>query len=246
VSLVLFDVDGTLVDAGGAGRWAIDRAFEKIFGLQAIDSKTAGVRFNGRTDPVIIGEIAAKNGIAPARLEERREALESAYLALLEERLAAGARPRSLPGVGDLLTSLEAGRIPFGLLTGNIRRGAALKLRSIGIDGRFTDGAFGSDHPDRAVLGRIARERFEAISGAPFHPHDVVVIGDAPEDVRAARANGYRALAVETGWTEEGELAAAGPDLLLADLSKTEEVVTWIRSPAGRTAGGAAGLTARG
>jgi phosphoglycolate phosphatase-like HAD superfamily hydrolase len=230
MTLVLFDVDGTLVDAAGAGRWAIDRAFEQVFGLVAIDSREAGVRFNGRTDPTIIEEIAEKNGLHRALLEERRPDLEARYLSLLERRLATSESPaRALPGVSELLAELERESVPFGLLTGNLRRGAELKLRAIRLDGYFRDGAFGSDGPDRVALGKLARERFEARAGSPIDPASVVVVGDAPEDIRAARANGYRCLAVGTGWTEPGELEALDPDLLMPDLSATVRVMEWIR-----------------
>ena len=227
--LVLFDIDGTLVDAKGAGRWAIDQAFERTFGLAGVDSRRSGVRFNGRTDPSIIDEIAQRNGVAATLLVERRTALETRYLQLLEERLASGPPARALPGVVDLVAALEADEVPFGLLTGNIRRGAELKLRAIGIERRFVDGAFGSDGPDRSALGRLARERFEARAGSAIDPAEVVVVGDAPEDIRAARANGYRCLAVATGWCCLGELEALEPDHLLGDLSATESVMEWLR-----------------
>jgi len=218
------------VDAAGAGRWAIDRAFEEVFGLGAIDSLEAGVRFNGRTDPAIIEEIAEKNGLHRAFLAERRPDLEARYLSLLERRLATPESPaRALPGVSELLAELEREGVPFGLLTGNLRRGAELKLRAIRLDGYFRDGAFGSDGHDRAALGKLARERFEARAGSPIDPASVVVVGDAPEDIRAARANGYRSLAVGTGWTEPGELEALEPDLLMPDLSATARVMEWIR-----------------
>ncbi|MBI3449340.1 MAG: HAD hydrolase-like protein [Acidobacteria bacterium] len=228
MKLVLFDVDGTLVDAAGAGRWSIDRAFEKVFGVGPIDSRHSGVRFNGRTDPSIISEIAAKNRIEPGALAARRGELEATYLALLEERLAPSSNAaRALPGVADLLAELRRRRVPFGLLTGNLRRGAELKLRAVALDGFFDEGAFGSDGADRSDLARIARERFEARAGRPIDPSDVAVVGDAPEDVRAGRANGYRCLAVRTGWCEPGELEGLRPDLLLADLTATREVVAW-------------------
>jgi phosphoglycolate phosphatase-like HAD superfamily hydrolase len=232
VTLVLLDVDGTLVDASGAGRWALERAFETVFGAEGISAVTARVRFQGRTDPSIIAEIAARAGIPEARLSESARPFEETYLAFLEERLGRSGGARALPGARDLLAALERGAIPFGLLTGNIERGARLKLLAAGIANRFPAGAYGSDGADRDALGRIARERFESILGRGVPPREVVVVGDSPEDVRAARANGYRSLAVATGWTAAADLEAERPDAVLADLSATGSVLAWIAAGA--------------
>ncbi len=229
--LVLFDVDGTLVDAGGAGRWALDRAFEDIFEIARMDSRAARIRFDGRTDPLIISDMAAAAGIPKAVLAEKRARIESRYLARLEERLSTERKARALPGVTDLLRGLRDRGARVGLLTGNIERGAMLKLRASGIEDSFEGGAFGSDADDRASLGRLARERFESCLGERIAEREVVVIGDSPEDVRSARANGYRCLAVETGWTPAEALAAERPDRMVRDLSDTPTILAWILGP---------------
>ena len=106
-----------------------------------------------------------------------------------------------------------------GLLTGNAEKGARLKLSSVGLSGYFETGAFGSDAADRASIGRIARRRFEDKLSRRIDPADVTVVGDSLEDVRAARENGYRSLAVGTGWTDPEALQAEKPDLFMADLT---------------------------
>lgn len=228
MTLVLFDVDGTLVNAAGAGRWALEKAFEEVLAVADVRPLAAQVRFNGRTDPMIIADIARLAGIPAESLAARRADLEEAYLARLGERLASRDDARALPGVRALLESLRDEGVPAGLLTGNVERGARLKLAAVGLEGFFETGAYGSDHPDRAFLGGLARERFEARLRRPISPGEVVVIGDAVEDVRAAKANRYRSLAVGTGWTEPGLLAAEGPDLYLDDLSGLPALLSWL------------------
>jgi len=236
--LVLFDVDGTLVNVQGAGRWSLTRAFEVTFGTLDLDRAAAGVRFDGRTDPVIIAEIAACAGISREDLSVRKLDLEECYLTQLERRLREIGKIGPLPGVVPILDSLGRRGMPAGLLTGNTRSGAMMKLRAAALDEYFSDGAFGSDGEDRAALGRLARERFARRLGRGIGREEVVVVGDAPEDVRAARANGYRSLAVGTGWTSLAALRAEAPDLVLTDLADTESVLAWIarasKDPAGQ------------
>jgi phosphoglycolate phosphatase len=228
LTLFLRDVDGTLFNAGGAGRWALARAFESVFDLSGLEDRAAEVRFDGRTDPLIIADIAAVAGVNPERLNERARLLERTYLRFLEERLSRAGASRPLPGVEGFLARLRQKAIPFGLLTGNIESGARMKVRAAGIEDRFDAGAYGNDAAERATLGRIARERFESILRRPIGAAEVVVIGDSVEDVRAARANGYRCLAVTTGWTKAERLMEESPDAVFTDLSDTEAVMTWI------------------
>jgi phosphoglycolate phosphatase-like HAD superfamily hydrolase len=226
--LVLFDVDGTLVDAGGAGRWALSRAFEKLYGVEGMEARAAGVPFAGPTDQWIIAEMASRAGLGPGFFDKAGDEFEETYLALLRERLAGGGRAHSLPGVTQLLGSLRGRGALLGLVTGNIRRGARVKLESAGLSGWFEGGAFAEDAVERKEIARIARERFESIRGVKIVASQVLMVGDGRQDVSAARANGYRSLAVETGWTAREDLQEEGPDLLLADLSGTEELVAWI------------------
>jgi phosphoglycolate phosphatase-like HAD superfamily hydrolase len=130
-----------------------------------------------------------------------------------------------------------------GLATGNIRRGAMLKLEAVGLARYFAAGGFGEDAEDRASIGRIARERLEARLGARIETARTVLVGDSVPDVESARANGYRSLAVGTGWCGREALDAAGPDRFEEDLSRTGEVIEFIFSPGAGERGGAAPAT---
>lgn len=233
--LVLFDVDGTLVDTAGAGRRAIERAFAEVFGDDWEPSRAAEVRFGGMTDPLIFRAMAAAAGIPPHRLESRRTLLEETYLRALDEDLGRpDPRRRSLPGVVPLLEELErrAG-VHLGLLTGNIELGARRKLAPFGLNRFFPSGGFGSDHEDRGRVARAAWENLSAATGISFSRAEVAVIGDTEHDVACARSNGFRAVAVETGWATREALRASQPDALLPDLSDRSRVMSALQLDAG-------------
>lgn len=218
MKLVLFDVDGTLVRADGAGRRALTEAFAEVWGLEreTVDAAGRKVDYRGRLDPWIHGEIARSLGVD---LAPRREVMIEAYLEHLRRGLEE--RPaRALPGVPELLGSLdEREDRALGLLTGNLPGGARLKLGSAGLDERFAFGAYGDDALTRDELGAVALCRAEQALGLSLPADRVTVVGDTEHDVSAARAAGFRALAVATGWTEPEDLRSSGPDLLLEDLS---------------------------
>jgi phosphoglycolate phosphatase-like HAD superfamily hydrolase len=216
--LVLFDVDGTLIRADGAGRRALTEAFAEVWGLEreAVDAAGRQVDYRGRLDPWIHGEIARRLGLD---LASRRESMIDTYLRHLRRGLEE--RPAlALPGVPELLRSLEEREDrALGLLTGNLPGGARLKLGSAGLDERFAFGAYGDDAAARDELGPVALGRAREALGLELPPEQVTVVGDTEHDVSAAHASGFRALAVATGWTEPEDLRASEPDLLLEDLS---------------------------
>ena len=218
--LVLFDVDGTLIDTAGAGRRAVEQAFRAIFDVDPILPRD-GVRFAGMTDPAIFLALARALGIEPEVYEGLRAPLHEAYFrALSAEMERNDPRRRVLPGVLPLLESLvRRDDVELGLLTGNLERGARIKLEPFGLNRFFAGGGFGSDDPDRAEIARIAREKIARATGLAFPPASVVVVGDTEHDVACARANGFRAVAVESGWVAREVLEHAVPDALLADLS---------------------------
>jgi len=225
--LVLFDIDGTLLLSAGAGRRAIHAAVTDYL-ASAHHGTGAGrapqtIRFDGKTDPQIVIELLAAAGYDTAEAG-RVQAVLDHYVAHLERDLAAnGHRAYLMPGVPALLDALEAddGTV-LGLLTGNVRRGAQLKLRAVGIDpARFRVGAFGCDHPDRPRLPPIAAERAEPIFGRRPDGCDVVIVGDTPADVWCAGSIGARTVAVATGSYRMDELHAAGADRVFADFTDT-------------------------
>lgn len=227
--LVLFDVDGTLLRAGGAGRWAMARAIEQVFGLPDADPFTHPVRFEGNTDPGILAEIAHNAAIPQEELRRRAAEIQQAFLGHLEARLRAAPAPQALPGVMDLLDRLAPVSIAgVGLLTGNVRAGAMLKLASVALDRYFTLGGFGEDAPDRAGIGMVARQRFQESLHRGIEPQEVFAIGDSTEDIRAAKTNGFRSISVGTGWTDPDLLRSLEPDLFVDDLSDYGSLMQFI------------------
>lgn len=227
LTLVLFDVDGTLVDTAGAGRLALVESFRSVFGVDDIAGTVSRVRFGGKTDPAIISDMAREAGIPAAAIESRYTHLQEAYLAALRKELQRlDPRRRVLPGVLPLL-DLLAGRpdVFVGLVTGNIEEGARAKLEAFGLNRYFVDGGFSSDHPDRNEIARIAHQRFSRRADFRFPAERVMIVGDTELDVACARANGFRAIAVESGWVPREQLLASGPDALLADLTDTAVVL---------------------
>jgi phosphoglycolate phosphatase len=220
-SLVLFDIDGTLVDTGGAGRAGLEASFRAVFGVEEVEAATARVRFGGMTDPRIIADIAHYAGVPAASVEARYADLQAAYLAALARELAVpSARRRVLPGVAPLLASLaRRGDVVLGLVTGNIEEGARVKLDAFGLNHYFSDGGFSSDHPERGEIARIAHQKLSRRAGFLFPPESVFIVGDTELDVACAHANGFRSIAVATGSTPYEHLQEARPDAVFRDLT---------------------------
>lgn len=228
MKLVLFDIDGTLLNSDGAGRRAIQRALVESFG-------TAGPEqhwFDGKTDPQIVFELMTAAGVERGTIEARLETVFTRYVELLRDEIATPEHtPSTYPGVAALLDALEAmDDVMLGLLTGNVEPGARVKLGAVGIaPGRFRVGAFGSDHAVRAELPAIARARAMALLGHELPGHAVAVIGDTPADLTCGRGVGARAFGVATGRYSEHELRAYEPVAVFADFADTAAVVRAIR-----------------
>jgi len=223
VRLFLFDVDGTLVTARGAGRAAIGRALEKTYGatgpIETYD-------FRGRTDPRIVLDLMRAAGIADATIAERLDACLAAYVRELAAEIGDGRRVEVMPGVADVVRTLdERDDAVVGLLTGNVQAGARVKLAPTGLWSHFRVGAFGSDDMDRRKLPAVACERARALVGRHFPFERVTIIGDTPLDVDCARACGAVAVAVATGYHAHEELAACAPDHLFVDFSDVATTV---------------------
>lgn len=226
--LVLFDIDGTILLTDGAGRRAIHQALLAEVGTAG---PIVGHRFDGKTDPQIVRELLSLAGHADAGEASRIAAVCRRYLDLLEIELArADQVTRLLAGVSDLLTALlgpeRDGQALVGLLTGNLERGAALKLRSAGVaPDRFAVGAYGSDAAERPALPAIARRRAEALLGRDIPGTNVVIVGDTPDDIACARGIGARTIGVATGSYDITALAAAGATHVFSDLTDTAAVL---------------------
>ncbi len=228
MKLILFDIDGTLLGTDGAGRRAIHRALLDETG-------TAGpieqYRFDGKTDPQIIGELLALAGKAGAADRACIDAVCRRYVQHLRAELDKPSQTTTLmPGTRELLGALEAheraGRALVGLLTGNLAPGAVLKLRSAGLDpGRFRVGAYGSDSARRADLPAVAAERAAALTGRAVPGADVIVVGDTPDDVACGRPIGARSVAVATGFYDVAALRAAGAAYVFETLADTARVL---------------------
>ncbi|HEY0025506.1 MAG TPA: HAD hydrolase-like protein [Longimicrobium sp.] len=220
--LILFDIDGTLLDAGGAGRRAIATAMVKVYGQTG---RLDGYRMGGRTDPQIVRELLGGVGVGEAEIEAGLEALWPMYVEGLRHDITG--RVKALPGVPALLDRIHAyhPETVLGLLTGNVVEGARLKVEAAGLPfGRFRVGAYGSDHWQRPELPAIAIQRARELTGIGYQGKEVVIVGDTPFDISCGAHLGVRTVAVATGGHTMEELAACGPDHLFADLSDTEAV----------------------
>lgn len=220
--LLLFDIDGTLV-LGGPAKGAFHTALLETFGT-AGDIETHN--FAGKTDPQIARELLSAAGLRDEDIDTGLPGLWDRYLRHLGERLP-GNPMDVLPGVAPLLEALSAqAEVALGLLTGNIVRGAELKLRSVGLFGHFRTGSFGSDSEIRNELAPIALKRASETWKVDFHPADVWVVGDTPADIHCGKAGGTRTLGVATGRYGGEELEAAGADAVLEDMADTRATVS--------------------
>lgn len=224
MTTVLFDIDGTLISTGGAGKVAFAETFNELFGITEICSN---VGFAGRSDRAIAEELMRVHDIDVT--PENWESFIRAFLPRLEQTL-----PRVpgsiLPGVVELLDELAARQhVAIGLLTGNIAAGARAKLAYYQLLERFRFGGYGDDWTDRCDIAVAALQAAKQhLNGHGKLSDKVIVIGDTPADVRCARAINAYAVAVATGGATLEQLAASEPDLLLTDLTDSRELLLQI------------------
>jgi phosphoglycolate phosphatase len=234
MKLVLFDVDGTLISTRGAGMRAFYRALEDHFDVH-VDNEA--IRPDGKTDPLILKELLNHCNLAERWCEEIREALFSEYLGCLEEEMSqAGSRGliRVLPGVLEFLKDLVRQKdFAVGLATGNLEKGAFIKLSHAGLDGFFRFGGYGSDSEDRTELTRLAIQRGTRLV-APERVENSFVIGDTPLDVLHGRAAGACVIAVASARYGVDALASCDPDLLVSDLTSADIIISFMRQEPGR------------
>lgn len=222
--LVLFDIDGTLLRSEGVGIGAMLRAFARIHGDRGFSFE--GVEIAGALDGLLFQRVMAHHGLPTD------EAAHERFQRVYREELATSfvpSRVRQMPGAAELARRLSERGVATGLLTGNYRETALIKVAVAGFDtAHFPFGAFGADGPSRRHLTPVAMSRAAAHHGRAFEARHVTVIGDTPLDVDCAKAHGCRALAVGTGPYSVEVLRGAGADLAVADLSDTEAMLGWI------------------
>jgi phosphoglycolate phosphatase len=220
--LLLFDVDGTLIYSGGAGRRAMLMAFEQMYG---VEDGFKDISMFGKTDPLILREALANHGLEWRQADEKR--FKGLYVQLLRTAIHEPyPEKRIMPGVVDLLT--EISRNPAlirSLLTGNWKEGSDIKLGYFDLNPYFELGTFSDDSPIREELVPIAVRRWEEKRGIRFQPEDVFIIGDTPLDIQCARPFGARTISVATGIHTREELLAEHPDHFFPDLSDTPEIM---------------------
>lgn len=222
--LVLFDIDGTLLNSAGMGRASMQRALGMIFGSPGNPS----YRYDGKTDKQIVRDVMRMEGHSDEHIDARMDELIELYL----DGLRAGAKSgkfnvRPLDGVLEILDALEPrDDVVLGLLTGNVEPGARIKLQAAGIDpDRFRVNAFGSDHEHRPALPAIARRRAGEHLGLELAGERLVVIGDTPADIECGRSLGAKAIGVASGHYTVEQLREHNPYAAFPSLANTAEVL---------------------
>ncbi len=225
--ILLFDIDGTLMDAANEGQVCLRRALEDIYGVVGpIDTYNMA----GKTDWQIVTDLMREAGLDAHTIVVGLPAAFTAY-ARHVEIAAPTFKMHALPGVTALLAQLadDPGYL-LGLVTGNVRQAVPHKLRAVAIDpGLFTFGAFGSEHQDRNKLPALALYRLGQQLGSPVPTESALVIGDTPRDIACARHTGLQVLCVATGTFSRDQLEPHNPDYLLDDLIDTDTVMDILR-----------------
>jgi len=225
--LVLFDIDGTLLNSGGMGRAAMQRALGLVFGSPGNPS----YRYDGKTDKQIVRDVMRLEGHTDEHIDARMEKLIELYLDGLREGAKSGKfNVRPLEGVVPLLDALDQRKdVVLGLLTGNVEPGARIKLTAAGIDpDRFRVNAFGSDHEHRPELPAIAQRRAGETLGLDIAGDRLVVIGDTPADIECGRSLGARAIGVASGHYTVEQLQSHKPYAVFPSLKNTQHVLETI------------------
>lgn len=218
MKLLLFDIDQTLVNTGGAGLRALDCACQKLF---SIENAMNGISPHGKTDPAIVREILRIRLGNPSAANGQIDSVLEAYASFLKDEVQTSSAYRVLPGILSLLDEMLPRKdVMLGLATGNIELGARIKLERGGLNRYFAVGGFGSDSEDRTELVRRAAEKAADKNGASFSPSNTFVIGDTPLDIDAGRRAGFKTVGVATGSYSVDQLLAAGATIAVADLEQ--------------------------
>jgi phosphoglycolate phosphatase-like HAD superfamily hydrolase len=229
MDLILFDIDSTLLDSSRSGMSAMRDAGTELFGPAFT---TDGIEYAGRLDPLIVSELLARVGADTSEAAHRH--FRACYKRHLETRLSTPGIARTLRGVDTLIHRLhDTPAHTLGVLTGNYAETGRMKLRASGLDPEwFPISVFGDESPHtppaRWHLPPLGMERYAKFRGTPVAPDRVTVVGDTPDDVSCALANGCRVLGVATGKYSVEALRDHGATLALPDLSDTERVLSFL------------------
>lgn len=219
MKLLLFDIDGTLISAGGAGTRALNSSFERVLGIKEAFKK---FEMAGKTDIQIIKEGLYMHGVSPNSFLITK--LIENYLNFLKLEINNNSKHLK-PGVLEFIQFIDKKlKYPMGLLTGNLEAGARIKLEAFGLNIYFPFGAYGSDHEDRNYLLPIAIERFATTLNKRIEFNQCIVIGDTPRDVQCAKPYGAKVIAVATGPFSKEELQKTDADLVVETLSEIEQI----------------------
>jgi len=220
LTIVLFDIDGTLVDMRGAGRKSFVHALNTVFGW---DDEIEYIDFAGNTDLNVLLQVAERHGVSLSE-EEQKKFFRQMPVEL--EKTVKEADLVVYPGVPELLHALsERKDVVLGLVTGNVAASARLKLQQFDLHNHFVLGAFGDDHADRVEIARLALRRVENKMKEDQHVRACFLVGDTPFDILAAKSIAAKAIAVATGTFDIETLQKAGPDHVLTNLSDTQAVL---------------------
>ena len=228
--LILFDIDMTLLSSNHIGVDCLRDAGRSLFNP---DFTVEGIVFGGGIDPVIVADMLSLNKVTPS--QANIDAMRSTYHQLLTEIANERTVAEPLPGAHDLVnaSATHHSQPTLGLLTGNYQETGTIKVVSAGFDpSLFTINAWGDSSPHanpiRAHLPPVAIDNYRQVKGIPLDPQSVIVIGDTIHDVTCAKDTGCRSLAVATGHDDANTLSNAGADLVVNDLTKTEELIEWM------------------
>lgn len=222
MTLLLFDIDGTLMQTHGVGRRSVCASLAEITGR---DISTDGISFSGKTDPQILREVLVANGLGEAEARDVLDDAIAAYTSAMHEQ-ADAMTVTILPGVERLLDRLaQRDDTQLAVLTGNVEPMADLKLRRAGLQSYFPFGAFGSDSSDRYQLPPFAVERAKKHTGRAYEGDAVVLIGDTEHDLQCGRSIGARAIGVCTGHFDRAHLSQFESHALFDDLGDADAFV---------------------
>ena len=221
MKLFLFDIDQTLINTGGAGLRALDRACQRLFNFEnAMD----GISPHGKTDPAIAREILGVRFGSGAAHNGQIATLIEAYISFLKDEVYTSATYKVLPGIVSLLDELLRRQgVMLGLATGNVEPGARIKLDRGDLNRYFTFGGFGSDSEDRTELVRRAAEKAAGKIGRPIEASNIFVIGDTPLDIDAGKRAGFKTVGVGTGRYTADQLLASGASIAVPDLEQGQD-----------------------